>query len=127
MRRWLSGVIVALIGAQAAQAACLKAETDDQVARGKLTYVRIEDEAYERVEHAYILELKEPACLDGSDEIDKIEKTNRIHVFAIAKPLLDRLHRFVGKRVEVHGSPFGEHTAHHHAPIVMNISKIDPL
>jgi Domain of unknown function (DUF4431) len=127
MRRWLAGVIVALIGAQAAQADCLKAETDDQVARGKLTYVRIEDEAYERVEHAYILELKEPACLDGTDEIDKIEKTNRIHVFAVEKPLFERLRRFIGKRVEVRGNAFGEHTAHHHAPIVMKISKIDPL
>jgi hypothetical protein len=29
--------------------------------------------------------------------------------------------------VRVTGSAFGEHTAHHHAPIVMNVTRIDPL
>lgn len=127
MRRLLAGAIFALLGAHAARAACLRAETDDQVAQGKLTYVRIVDEGYNRTEHAYILQLVAPACLDGSDEIDKVEKSTRIHIFAMEKPLLDRLCRLIGKRVEVHGNPFGEHTAHHHAPIVMKISKIDRL
>jgi hypothetical protein len=73
------------------------------------------------------LDLREPACLEGADAYDQIKSTNRIHVFAMEKPLLGQLHRFVGKNVIVHGNPFGEHTAHHHAPIVMRISKIDRL
>jgi hypothetical protein len=121
-------IVLGLVGTNAASAACLKANTDNQVAQGQLTSVRVVDEAYERTEHAYILQLKEPACLDGSEDLyDKVEKTDRIHVFAFEVPLFQRLKRFVGKNVVVHGSPFGEHTAHHHAPIVMRISKIDPL
>jgi hypothetical protein len=29
--------------------------------------------------------------------------------------------------VRVRGAPFGQHTAHHHAPIVMNVSGIEPV
>jgi hypothetical protein len=117
-----------VLGANAACAACLKAEADDQVAQGRLSYVKITDEAYARTEHAYILQLKEPACLEGNEDLyDKVDKTERIHVFAVEAPLQQRLKRLIGKDVVVRGSPFGEHTAHHHAPIVMKISKIDPL
>jgi hypothetical protein len=121
------GVILVMLGVNSASAACLQANTDDQVAQGNLKYVKIIDEVYARTEHAYILELTTPVCLDGIDEMDKVEKSTRIHVFSLEAPLLQRLHRLVGKNVVVHGNPFGEHTAHHHAPIVMRISKIDLL
>jgi hypothetical protein len=125
--RMACGLVLAMLGANAASATCLQANTDDQVAQGRLTSVRIVDEAYARTEQAYILQLPAPACLDGSDDYDKVEKTDRIHVFSLEPPLLKRLRRFVGRRVVVHGNAFGEHTAHHHAPIVMRIGKIDPL
>ena len=44
------GFILAVLGVNAAAAACLQANTDDQVAQGKLSYVRIVDEAYARTE-----------------------------------------------------------------------------
>jgi hypothetical protein len=119
--------IAIILGSSAVSAACLKANTDDQAAHGRLKYVTITTEAYARTEHAYILELREPACLEGADDYDKVETTKRIHVFAMEKPLLAQLHRWVGKNVIVHGNAFGEHTAHHHAPIVMRIGKIDRL
>jgi hypothetical protein len=119
------GAFLALLGTTAAVAACLQANTGDQVAQGRLKYVTITNEAYARTERAYILDLPEPACLEGADEYDQIKLANRIHVFALEKPLLDRLHQFIGKNVLVHGNPFGEHTAHHHAPIVMRAKKID--
>jgi hypothetical protein len=126
--RIVCGVVLAMLGMHAAAAACLQAnDTDGQLAQGRLISVRITDEAYNRTEQAYILQLKEPACLEGTDDYDKIEKTNRIHVFSLETPLINRLRRLVGKNVVVHGNPFGERTAHHHAPIVMRISKIDPL
>ena len=121
------GAVLATLGVNVAASACLHANSDDQVAQGRLKYVTIADLAYARTEHAYILDLRKPACLEGTDDYDKIKSTNRIHVFSLERPLLDRLHRFVGKTVVVHGNPFGEHTAHHHAPIVMRLSKIDPL
>ena len=120
-------VLAIMLGANEVSAACLKANTDDQAAQGRLKYIAITNEAYARTEHAYILELRAPACLDGVDDYDKVETTKRIHVFAMEKPLLAQLHRLVGKNVIVRGNPFGEHTAHHHAPIVMRITKIDRL
>jgi hypothetical protein len=33
----------------------------------------------------------------------------------------------VGKTVRLSGDAFGEHTAHHHAPIVMRVSSIEAL
>jgi hypothetical protein len=113
-------------GASSANAACLKAGTDHQVAEGKLVSVHIRIEAYKRAEQAWILWLRAPTCLEGSDEIDKVEKTDRIHVFSLDEPLRKRNRRMVGKSVRVSGSPFREHTAHHHAPIVMKVTRIDP-
>src|SRR5262245_51911823 len=88
-----------------AQAACL---TPDQVVEGRLDFVRITVEAYRLKEQAYILRLKSAACLEGDDDYDKIERTNRIHVFATDDALRKRLHSFVGKQVRVTGDAFGE-------------------
>jgi hypothetical protein len=78
-------------------------------------------------EQAYILTPPAPLCLEGTDEYDKVESSTRIHVFSMNDALRKRLRKFVGRTVRVHGSAFGEMTAHHHAPIVMSISAIEPL
>jgi hypothetical protein len=78
-----------------------------------------------RTELTYTLDLRDPACFEGADEDDQIKSANRIHVFALKKSLLDRLQPFIGKIVVVYGNPFGEHTAHHHAPIVKRATIID--
>jgi hypothetical protein len=111
----------------AAQAACLKANADDQVAEGKLASIVVSTPDYNLKEQAYVLALSAPACLDGDDEYDKVESSPRIHVFSMDDGLRKRLRSLVGKQVRVHGSPFGEMTAHHHAPIVMSISAVEPL
>lgn len=111
----------------AADADCLKANTEDQVAEGRLTSVVVSVPAYALKEHAYILRLAAPACLDGDDEYDKVDKSDRIHVYSTDDELLKRLRQLVGKMVRVRGSPFGEENAHHHAPIVMGISAVEPL
>ena len=116
-----------MLGLGPASAACLQANNEDQVAQGRLLSARITTAAYRLTEQAYLLHLSTSACLEGPDSFDQVEKADRIHVFAIEPGLRQRLRTFVGKSVVVHGNPFGEHTAHHHAPIVMQISKIDPL
>src|SRR5262245_6551606 len=121
-----AGIAVALFAAGSAQAGCLKADASGQVAEGRLDSVRITIDAYRLKEQAYILRLRSPVCLEGDDEYDKIKRTERIHVFATDETLRRQLRSFVG-RVRVIGSPFGEHTAHHHAPIVLRISRIDPV
>lgn len=126
--RWIRAAIVA-IGAMlplAAHAACLKANSDNQTAEGRLRDILFVDFA-ERKERAFILELATPACLDGEDEIDKVESAKRIHVYSMDAKLRRKLRSLVGKTVRVKGSPFGEHTVYHHAPIVMHISEIERL
>jgi len=121
-----AGVALTWLAVGSAQAACLKANAPDQVAEGRLTSVRISIPDYKLKEQAYILRLASAACLDGSGEFDKVERTDRVHVFAMDEALRKRLRSLAGRPVRVTGEPFGEHTAHHHAPIVMRISRIEP-
>ncbi|HLL27371.1 MAG TPA: hypothetical protein VKT73_06940 [Xanthobacteraceae bacterium] len=112
----------------AATAECLKAEVEGQVAQGRLERVRFVDVDYgNRVEIAYILNLAQPACLEGEDEYDKIESTLKIHVYSMDKPILQRLEANIGRQIRVLGWAFGEHTIHHRAPIVMNITAVKTL
>jgi hypothetical protein len=120
-----AGIAMAGLAIASAQAACLKAGAPDQVAEGRLTSVRISIPAYGLKEQAYILRLATDACLEGSGEFDKVERTNRIHVFAMGDALRKQLRSLEGRPVRVSGEPFGEHTAHHHAPIVLRVTRIE--
>jgi uncharacterized protein YchJ len=108
-----AAIAIAWLATASVEAACLKANTPDQVAEGRLDSVRITIEAYRLKEQAYILRLASPACLEGDDEYDKIESTNRIHVFSLDDAMRKRLRSLVGKPVRVTVDAFGEHTAHH--------------
>jgi hypothetical protein len=118
-----------LLGAlEAAAAECLKAETEGQAAEGRLERVRFIDVDYgNRVEIAFILNLAKPACIDGTDEIDKIDSTLKIHVFSMDKARQGGPRASMGRQIRVLGSPFGEHTAHHRAPIVMRVTVLKVL
>ena len=110
-----------------AAAECLHANTDGQIAEGRLEFVRITDYGYGgRKETAFILLLSKPACLDGPVKYDQIESALKIHVFSLNDIILRKLKANVGKMIRVSGNPFGEHTAHHHAPIVMDVSEVGP-
>jgi hypothetical protein len=130
MMQRLLAISLGLVGpaliAVPTQAACLKANADHQVAEGRLTSVTFSVPDYNLKEQAYILKLSAPACLDGED-FDKVENTDRIHVFSMDAAVRKRLRGFVGKLVRVDGSAFGEQTMHHHAPIVMIVTAIEAL
>jgi hypothetical protein len=115
--------VVAVLWPAAATADCLKANTEGQVAQGRLTIARAHDAAG-RVERPYILRLAAAACLDGTDPDDVVKSTRTIHVFPDNDKLIPAFRRLVGRSVIVHGSPFGQITAHHHAPIVMAVTEI---
>src|SRR3984893_5781134 len=111
----------------ATAAECLKAEMG-QSAEGRLQRVRFTDVDYgNRVEVAFILKLAKAACLDGKDEIDKIDSTLKIHVFSMDKAIDHSLHANIGRQVRVLGWPYGEHTAYHRAPIVMRVTAVKAL
>lgn len=117
--------ILYVLCATEARAGCLIANHDDQQATGRLSQLKITVEAYRLTETAFILFLAEPACLDGEDEYDKVESTKRIHVFSMDGEILRKLRSNVGKTIRVSGSAFGEQTIHHHAPIVMDVTKVE--
>jgi hypothetical protein len=121
------GATVTLLMAAAAQAACLKAQTDNQVAEGKLTSVQVSVPDYNFKEQAYILRLKSDACLEGTDDFDKVDHTDRIHVFSLDDAMRKKLRAATGKMVRVSGNAFGEENIHHHAPIVMGVTSIETL
>jgi hypothetical protein len=113
-----------LIGGSTASAECLTVNQDGQLAEGVLSLGTFED-ANDRPEKAYILTLPAPTCLSDSDETDTVSSADTIHIYSSDEAVAQSLKQDVGKKVKVKGSPFGAITAHHHAPIVMEITEID--
>lgn len=67
---------------------------------------------------SYILTLVSPFCVTGDDFLEDGQTIDRIQ-------LIDQngiLTELVGHAIEVTGNdPFGEHTGHHHAPLLMTV------
>jgi hypothetical protein len=84
----------------------------------------------DKPEPAYILRLQKPICVAGDAFIDPEKQIDRIQIFPAYEDrenpaLWKELRSSVGKFVAVEGSePFGAHTGHHHAPLLMPITKI---
>jgi hypothetical protein len=81
-------------------------------------------------EPTYILTRAEPMCASGDEFVDPRDKFSQVQIFpessGKAVPALSRdLRRWIGKRVVVEGaSPFVAHTGHHHAPLMLPITRI---
>jgi hypothetical protein len=121
--------IAMIVAAPAAHAAeCMQDNQPDQIAEGMLTVGQFEDAAG-RPEQAFILVLPAPAptCLGGGDADSAVGSTTTIHIYSFDSAVSDVLKSLVGQSVQVRGTPFGAHTAHHHAPIVMDVSEIDAI
>jgi hypothetical protein len=73
----------------------------------------------------YILRLASNACLDANNRDQAVRRARTIHIFPADEKLRPAFRRLVGKTVVVRGSPFIAHTAHHHAPIVMQVTEIN--
>lgn len=119
-------LLVALAAPAAQATTCMQASEEGAVAEGRLSVGQFED-ATGRPERAYILTLPAPTCLAGSDEMDNVDDAGTVHVFSSDDALQTSLEGFVGNDVQVRGTPMGAHTAHHHAPIIMDVSEIDAL
>jgi hypothetical protein len=72
-------------------------------------------------EPSYILTLDSPFCVTGDESLDDGETVDRIQ-------LLDDkgiLRKMIGHSIEVKGAdPFGAHTGHHHAPLLMDVVSV---
>lgn len=118
------GLLGIVAASPAAAQSCMIANASEQIAEGRLVIKRAQDAAG-RPENPYILELPVPACLDGATPDDRVKASGTIHVFSSNPVIHTQIGKLVGRYVLVRGNPFVAHTAHHHAPIVMDLSEID--
>ncbi len=123
-------ILIALTFACAASTAgaaeCLQDNEDGQIAEGTLSVGEFEDAAG-RPERALILTLPVPACLDSDDPDGRVDSTTTIHVYSVDESVSASIEKHVGQSVQIRGTPFAAHTAHHHAPIVMDVTEIDAI
>lgn len=124
IRPMLIACAAALLAIEAQAAECVRADQNDQIAEGRLAAGSFQDAAGHR-ESAYILQLPVPTCLSGAEPQDNVKRASSIHIYSSDPAIQRSIRRHVGKTVLVRGSAFGAITAHHHAPIVMNITEID--
>jgi Domain of unknown function (DUF4431) len=125
MRYCYAFACVAVVSfATPALAECLKSGVEGQSAEGQLTIFNAEDAAG-RLERPYILKLAADACLEAGDRDKIVKSTRTIHVFPADVKLQPAFRRAVGKMVVVGGGPFEGQSAHHHAPIVMEVTEIN--
>lgn len=144
----MSRVIVALAvvlacwltsSASEARNECLNVASPDPVRlQGTLTFQIFGGPPYnggvtkgDTPEPTYIVKLDQALCAQGDDFVDPDTKIDRVQVFPEydlrgASALFSKLRALVGTRVRVEGkSPFGAHTGHHHAPLLLPISAVD--
>jgi hypothetical protein len=107
-----------------AYAGCLQAEQAKTIVEGVLSEGSFTD-ANDQPEQAFILKLPVPTCLAGDEQLPETEQVSTIHIYSSDDAVAQSIKNFVGKDVFVQGTPFGAHTAHHHAPIVMDITAIE--
>jgi hypothetical protein len=124
--------------ALSAEAACIDlTETKSFSFEGSLSYhIFAGPPNYEDVrkgdapEPTYILNLDTPICATGDDYVSPDKRIDKIQVYpaesGVTGVFVSReLRRFVGKRVVVEGnSPFGANTGHHHASLLLPITKV---
>jgi hypothetical protein len=115
-------MVVAFVLASHANAQCLKVD-QEEYAEGSLAE-RLFSDAAGRPEPAFILTLPASVCLRGEDEMDNVEGAPTIQIYGTNSSVDRSISRSVGQRVQVSGKPFGAMTVHHHAPIIMEVSRI---
>ena len=128
MRLHAALVALAMTVAASASAAaqCMQDNQPDQIAEGTLSLGQFEDAAG-GAEQAFILTLPVPTCLSGGEADGAVGSTTTIHVYSFDSAVSEVLESLIGRSVQVRGTPFSAHTAHHHAPIVMDVSWIDAI
>lgn len=78
-----------------------------------------------RPEREYILILARPICIDdGGDFADPHRRFSQVQLFTSTDRLWPGLRAGLGHRIRIRGSGFAAQTAHHHAPLVVDVSAI---
>ncbi len=120
-------MLVALLGLAAAAApGCLDVSSGDApvslVGRLERRTYTTPDVGSGRSERAYILLLDRPICIDDRGEFaNPRTRFRQVHVYAGNDALQPRLRAAVGHRVQLSGTGFAAHNAHHHQPLVVDV------
>ena len=117
-------IVLMTTASGSASADCLKETSRSESVTGQLAVATATD-ADGRPERPYILSLAEPVCLTASEPDLNVPDTRQIHIYSSMPDVRAAIARLVGRRVRVTGQPFSAHTAHHHAPIVMDVDRIE--
>lgn len=102
---------------------CMRYNAGPQAVEGKVSVLEARDAAGRR-ETALILTPKAPVCLDAKRADDRVSASTSVHIFSTSQSTHRQLQAAVGKSIQVTGAPMPAHTSHHHAPIIMNVSKV---
>jgi hypothetical protein len=106
-----------------ALAGCLQAQEKTTIIEGALSEKSFPD-ANNQTEQVYILTPLLLTCIAGDENIDQSEKVGQIQIISSNDQVMQKIKNYLGKDVFVQGTPFAANTAHHHAPIVMDITGI---
>lgn len=120
---------------QALAADCIHVDGKTEVTlSGTLSFAIFAGPTYEDVtkgdipEPTYILELDEPQCFTGDDDLAAEGKVPTAHLYVAGDghpELWQQLRMLIGRHVRASGrQPFAAITGHHHAPVVMAIDSI---
>ena len=81
-----------------------------------------------RPESAYILILARPICIDdGGEFADPHQRFRQVQLYTSNDRLWPGLRGAVGRRIRIRGSGFAAQTAHHHTPLVVDVSAVTRL
>ena len=107
--------------------ACFKADSKAEVAiTGTLATVRFIHPGNGSRQTAYVINLPRPICADVTDGDDKVERVNDIRRVQLAGEFAGKpIKQLMGKRVTTRGTLFGQHTAYHIAPILVDLKSLE--
>jgi len=134
----IAALALLITGGGDVSAACINVQPNGSLTlEGTLTYrIFAGPPNYENVrrgdtpEPSYILKLDRPICVAGDDFIESDVKIDLVQVYPDDTAtrngqVFKDLQRLVGQRVQVDGkSAFGAHTGHHHAPLLLPITRV---
>ena len=125
-------ILAALLTAATPASACLDVRSGDApvTLEGRLEQATfsMRDIGNGRPEREYILILARPICIDdGGDFADPRRRFNQVQLFASNDRVWPGLRAGLGHRIRIRGSGFAAQTAHHHAPLVVDVSAVAAL
>jgi hypothetical protein len=122
----LAAVLLAGGASGAAAQGCLKADDTAEVKiTGTLAIVKFKHPNGTNLQ-AYVVRLPKPVCADVTDMDKKVQRVDRIGRVQVSGELDERtFKRLLNKRVTVGGTLFGQYTAYHIAPILIQMKSID--